>query len=419
MGPPVTWVETDPALRQVIDSVGAGVVYAFDTEFHRERTYFPQLALVQLAWEGGIALVDPQRVDLRPLAAALRGSGLAVAHAPEQDLEVLDRACGAVPSRLFDTQLAAGFLGLASASLATLVHRVLGLRVVKADRLTDWTRRPLSEAQRRYAAFDVAHLLDLRAELVRRLEASGRLAWAEEECRQLLARSRQPQEPETAWWRLKDSRSLRGRSRGVAQAVAAWRERTAAAQDRPPRWVLPDLALAGIAHGPPDSEAALRGVRGLEPRHLRGGAADEILEAVRVGLALAPEELRLPPGEELDRHLRPAVTLVSAWVAQLARDLRLDPALLATRSDLHAFLRGEPGSRLSQGWRGDLVGEPIRRLVEGEAALAFRPGSGDLVLEARSGRPFVVEAPVPDEDLGGGGGGPDALAPGPAPLSEG
>src|SRR5207237_1127158 len=135
-----------------------------------------------------------------------------VAHAAEQDLEVLLHACGAVPSRLFDTQVAAGFLGLSSPSLATLVERFVGVRLPKGDRLTDWTRRPLTTAQLAYAAADVTHLLEARQTIRRELEGRGRLTWAEDECRLLLTRVRQPQDPATAWWRMKDARSLRGQT---------------------------------------------------------------------------------------------------------------------------------------------------------------------------------------------------------------
>ncbi len=391
------WVATAEGLERVVAALASEPAYAIDTEFHRERTYWPQLALVQLAWPGGLALVDPVAVDLHPLRTVLEGPGVAVLHAADQDLEVLERASGTLPARLFDTQVAAGFLGFSSPSLASLTDRLLGLHLTKGDRLTDWMQRPLTAAQRRYAAADVAHLLDLHAELTRRLEACGRLDWAAQECEVLRQRGHLPQDPDTAWWRIKDSRSLRGPARGVAQEVAAWRERRAAVLDRPPRLVLPDLALLGIAHRMPDSPAGLRDIRGLDGRYLRSDAAEELLAAVARGRRLARKELRLPVSDELERNLRPAVTLVSAWVSQLAQELRIDPVLLATRADLLALLRGDQAARLATGWRATLVGDRIRQLIDGHAALAFRPGRGDLVLEARSGTELSVEVAVPGE----------------------
>jgi ribonuclease D len=380
------WVQDRAGFEEVVSSLAAADRYALDTEFHRERTYFPHLALLQLAWDSRVVLVDPFAVDLRPFADVLAGPGLAVLHAADQDLEVLELACGATPSRLFDTQLAAGFLGQSSPSLGNLIDRMLGMRLPKGDRLTDWTRRPLTDEQKAYAASDVEHLLALHDVIVSQLDEQGRLAWAEQECEVMLARPRLRTEPGRAWWRLKESRQLRGRSRAVAQEVAAWREERAAKADQPVRFILPDLALISIAHRPPKSREELGQVRGLDGRYLRGEAGAELLEAVRRGQALPDAEIQVPPTDELDRLLRPAVTLVSAWIGQLAADLSIDASLLATRADLHSFLRKEPDARLALGWRHQLVGEPVRRLVDGDAALAF-DGRGGLVLEDRSSRP--------------------------------
>jgi ribonuclease D len=205
---------------------------------------------------------------------------------------------------------------------------------------------------------------------------------------------RAPQDPDTSWWKIKEVRHLRGRSRGVAQEVAAWRERTAAQLDRPVRTVLPDLGVLAVASHPPTSVAELRGMRGLEGRVPKGEAAAGMIEAVRIGVDLPQERLRVPPSDDVERGLRPAANLVSAWVGQLARDLRIDATLLATRADLHALLRGDPNGRLSTGWRAELLGEPIRQLVSGDAALAF-DGRGGLALEARSNRAVPVVAKLP------------------------
>jgi ribonuclease D len=373
--------------------------YAVDTEFHRERTYAPRLALLQLAWSGGCAVVDPLSVDVAPLRAVLEGPGTAVLHAAGQDLEVLLRACGTVPSSLFDTQVAAGFLGFSTPSLATLLDRVLGLPLPKGDRLTDWLRRPLTTGQLDYAVADVAWLLPVTDALVAELDATGRRPWVEEEVELIRTRSRTMPDPDLAWLRLKEARSLRGRSRGVAAAVAAWRERRAASLDIPARQVLPDLAVLGIAGAMPKSIGALRAVRGVDERHLRGGAGDALLAAIAAGRELPEAATGEPRRDDVDRDLRPAVALVAAWVAQLGRDLRIDPSLLATRGDLAAFLNGDADARLASGWRATLIGEPVRRLVEGRAALAFgRDGAGTrggLVLEERSDRPVVVDLPVP------------------------
>ncbi len=365
------WISTVSELTALVAELRDEPVFALDTEFHGERTYYPLLALVQCAWSSGIALVDPLAVDVAPLGQLLIGPGLMVSHAGEQDLAIIERATGAVPLRLFDTQVAAGFCGLGQPGLGELVRRVLGIELAKGDQLTDWTRRPLDRRQRAYAAADVEHLLALHEELAGRLRAAGRLEWALDECDELRTRDRSPRDPATAWWRIKGSRRLRGKARGVAQTVGAWRERTARSQDLPPRFVLPELALAGIVQRTPHTDADLRKIRGLDARHLREGKAAEILAALAEGQELPTSALRLPPdGGDLDRSLQPAVTLLLAWCNQLAASLDLAPALLATRADLVEFLRARRG-RLAHGWRHDLVAEPIEHLLAGSAAIGL------------------------------------------------
>jgi ribonuclease D len=388
-------VDDEAGLDEVVRALEGVDAYAVDTEFHRERTYFPKVALVQIAWPGGSALIDPLAVPLRPLASVLDGPGIAVMHACSQDLEVMQRACGTIPSRIFDTQLAAGFVGFSTPSLTALVERVLGVKLPKGNRLTDWLRRPLQPEQLSYAADDVAHLLELAATLRAELDRTARLGWAEEECEELRAKGWGPPDPDAAWLRLKESRSLRGSSRGVAQAVAAWRERRAAETDQPVRFVLPDLAIIGIANNPPKSMEQLKSVRGLDERHARGRTGESLMAAVQEGRSLPPEALRRPRRDDVEREVRPAVALVSAWLSQLSRDLLIDTSLLATRADLSAFLSNDPNARLARGWRAELLGEPIRRLVDGDFALAF-DGKGGLDLERRSRESVTIDLPVPE-----------------------
>ena len=394
---PVRWVSSKEDLTELVGVLRGLDEFCFDTEFHRERSYYPQLALLQLAWDGGTALVDPLAVDIRSLGPCFVGDATVIVHAAGQDLEVLDRACGCVPTNLLDTQVAAGFLGFSTPSLATLAERMLGVHLPKGDRLTDWRQRPLTSTQLAYAASDVTNLLPLARLIRQQLAAAGRLEWAIDECRTLHATARAPQDPQTAWWKIKEVRNLRGRSRGVAQAVAAWREETAAQVDRPVRTVLPDLAVLAIATHVPTTLDQMRALRGVDGRVPKGESAAGLLAAVVEGQSLDADRIRVPPVDDVERGQRPAANLVSAWLGQLARDLRIDPTLLATRADLHAFLRGDSDARLAEGWRGQLVGERVRQLVSGDAAIAF-DGRGGLLLEERSHRSLVVAAPLPPID---------------------
>lgn len=372
------WIDTDQGVAEYVEGLLDQPRYALDTEFHRERTYFPKLALVQIATPAEIVLIDPLACDLSPLKQLFASDCLAVVHAAQQDLDVLTHAVGAVPERLFDTQLAAGFLGYSTPSLVSLLHSELRVTAAKGDRLTDWLRRPLSADQRDYAASDVAHLLELHDKLLVKLEAEGRSEWVDDACEELRTRPVSGTDPYQAWTRLKDVRGLKPKARGVARALAAWRERRAMSIDSPVRQVLPDLAILGISQKQPRTVDELSQSRGVDDRHTRGAISKEILAAVQEGVA---NEVQLPPGEgeELERSLRPAVTLVSAWVSEVARQQRIDTALLATRHDLVAFLRNDPDARLATGWRGEFLGEGIRRLVAGQAALTF-DGKGGLSL---------------------------------------
>ena len=371
----------------LVDVLAGQPVVGLDTEFHRERTYFPRIAMLQLSWEDQVALVDPLEVDLAPLARVLDSETVTVIHAASQDLEVLLRSCGTVPRELFDTQVAAGFLGMSAPSLSALVEREIGERLPKGDRLTDWLQRPLTDAQLTYAASDVAHLVEIWRRQHSALEERGRLAWARDEFAGLRSRARVSRPPEEAWTRIKEARQLRGTARGIAREVAAWREERAIEVDQPARFVLADLAVVAIAQGAPTTPDQLRRIRGVDDRHARGDLGRQVLDAVARGRDKPPDRPARAAGQELSREMRPAVSLVSSWVSQVAKDQDLDTALLATRADLESLLRGDPESRLISGWRADLIGEPIRRLVGGQAALAFDGESG-LVLESRSGDPL-------------------------------
>ena len=222
-----------PGLDALLGELAGEEYYAFDTEFHTERTYVPDLALIQIAWEDQVALVDPLAVDPAPLAAVFGGPGIAVAHAASQDLDVLMAACGAVPATVFDTQIVAGFLGMSTPSLARLVDQMLGVTLPKADRLSDWLVRPISDAPdhlRRERRRPPAGAAD-------RARPSGcapSAAWSgpstsATRCWATAPRPASPRRPGGSW---ATSASMARRSRAVAQEVAAWRERTAA-DDQP------------------------------------------------------------------------------------------------------------------------------------------------------------------------------------------
>jgi ribonuclease D len=372
------WLDNDDDVLELAAELRDVPFFALDTEFHRERTYFPQLALIQVKVDDRIFLIDAPAIDRSTIARLLDTDALVLLHAAQQDLDVLNLVCQATPRRIFDTQIAAGFLGYSTPSLASLVQREMGVALPKGDRLTDWLRRPLSEDQQRYAAADVEYLPELHQRIVDQLEELGRTSWADETCLELLSRPSSLLDPATAWLRVKDVKTLKPRSRGVAQAVAEWRELRARRLDVPVRQVLADLALLGIAQRAPRSIDELAQSRGVDGRYTKGQIAQEILEAVERGRHL---DIDMPKVdiEEFDRDLRPAATLMSAWVSEVAGRSRLETALLATRADIIDYLRGSPSARVRHGWRADILGRDLEDLVTGQAGIAF-DGEGGLRL---------------------------------------
>lgn len=373
------WIDSDKDLIDFTQEALSESHFYLDTEFHREKTYFPQLALVQIATSRRIVIIDPLMVDMKLLRPLFDGPGMCVLHAAQQDLDVMAQSCGYIPSRMLDTQLCAGFLGYSQPSLASLLQSYLKVIVPKGDRLTDWLRRPLTKDQLTYAASDVAYLAEMSSIIFNELEERGRMQWAIDACEELRVRPTGPNPPEDAWLRVKDVRTLKGRSRWVAQAIAEWRENRAMDLDLPPRHVLSDIAILGIAQKAPRTADDMLQSRGVDHRHVNGPQGRALLEAVQLGIENSGQgELSFPShdGDDLDKSMRPAATLVSAWVTELARQSNLDAGLLGTRKDINDLLGGAPGARLSEGWRAEIVGRDIEDLVAGRKALTFTKENG-------------------------------------------
>lgn len=353
-----------------------------DTEFMSEGRYRPLLCLVQVAVaregdQADILLIDPLADEelLAPIASVMGDPQIeVVVHAGRQDIAILRRVCHVDVNNVFDTQVAGGFAGLsAQTGYGNLVAALLGERVGKTASYTRWDTRPLSGEQLRYAAEDVVHLLPLADELKRRLHEGGRLQWAEEECRRLEAASDE-RDPETAWERLPRVNQLDPRSRAIARTLAAWRERTAAENNRPVGSVLADQVLVEVARRRPQTTQELARIRGIH-RSTINRRGPGILEAVARGLEDAPiaRERSQPRTEPVDG---PVVALVEAWLRARALQVGLAYELIASRAELEALIgaarRGEPEPRVRAltGWREELVGADLRALLAGDGAVA-------------------------------------------------
>ena len=376
---------TTQDLAAFCEAAAAGPYVTVDTEFLRERTYWAQLCLVQLALpgDGEAVLVDPiegSEMDLAPLYALFRDPGVAkVFHAARQDVEIFHHLGEVIPEPLFDTQVAAMVAGFGEqVGYETLVRRIAQGSVDKASRFTDWSRRPLTDAQKTYAIADVTHLRAIYEHLDAELTRTGRRAWVEEEIAVLTDPATYVTEPEDAWRRLK-TRGANPRVMAVARELADFRERHAQSRDVPRGRVFKDDALMELAATRPATVEDLGRSRLLLREARRGEIADGILAAVARGQAAeVPRASRLPDDERL--QVDPALAdLLRVLLKAKADALGVAPKLIATAIELDRIAAGERDVGTLQGWRRAAFGADALRLCDGELALAARGGRVDVV----------------------------------------
>jgi ribonuclease D len=357
-----------------------------DTEFMSEGRYRALLCLIQISVDNPDGEGDPLiylidglgDTDPSPLAELLADPEIEIVlHAGRQDVAILRRAWRTEFTNIFDTQIAAGFTGGgAQTGYGNLLGAVLGRRVGKTASYTRWDARPLTAEQLGYAAEDVAHLLELADEIKRRLTETGRLEWAQEECRRLESATDE-RDPETAWERLPRIGQLDPRSRAVARELAAWRERTAAGANRPVGSILADPPLVELAKRHPSTIGGLEQIRGLHPPIIkRRGQA--ILDAIARGLEAEP----IPRDERRARTEAgdaPLISLAEALLRVRSLQAGLAYELIASRAELELIVgaarRGEPEPevRTLTGWRRELVGADLRSLLVGDSCLGVGP----------------------------------------------
>lgn len=355
-------IDRQQQLAAALEILGRADAVALDTEFVRERTYFPRLCLIQLADPDArhVLLFDPLGLDdLAPLAALLGDAGRTkLIHAARQDLEALLPLTGVPAAPVFDTQVAAGLLGYpAQVGYGELVRLVLGVELEKGHARTDWAARPLKPAQLAYAADDVRFLGPMATELQARLDAAGRLDWARQDCAPLTDPETYRSAPEEAWRRFKGLDRLRPEERAVIRALARWREERAVRRNLPRGWVLPDEAVREIARLRPRSVAAL-----AQAGSLPGGAgsrlAGEILEVVAAARP-DPDWVEADTEDRLTPEQMALLRRLQDIQQAAAKDLRVTPEVLATRRDLTAIVRGSRNAAPLSGWRRAAVGEAL------------------------------------------------------------
>ena len=349
--------------------------FGLDTEFVSERRYRPLLCLVQIVVGDRIEILDPLgELDAQPLAELLADPEVEVVlHAGRQDVALLKRSWDTSITNIFDTQVAAGFAGYgAQSGYDSLVRALLGVSAKGTEGFSRWDRRPLTPDQIEYARADVEHLLPMADALAEKLRSSGRLEWAHEECR-ALERATDERPAIEQFARLPRVRRLSKRQRAVALTLVEWRQEVAQEIDRPPSSVLPDHVLVEVARRQPDSRRAFEEVRGMPGQSLQRWHR-ELLAAVERGRE-APDAPELPDVEQSDQADAPLVALGQALVRQRAIEAKVAVDLVSTQSDIASVVaalrrnNGEPDVRTLQGWRRELVGDELVKLLSGQCVV--------------------------------------------------
>ena len=346
-----------------------------DTEFMREKTYYPELCLVQLAGATDVAVVDAQApgIDLAPLGRLLAKPEIVkVFHACRQDIEIFLLLFGAVPQNLFDTQVAAMVAGFGDqVGYDSLVQALTGAHIDKAHRFSDWSARPLSKSQLAYAAADVTHLRQVYDKLRARLLAEDRLGWVAEEMAVLTRPETYHVDPERAWERLK-IRSNSRRQLGMARAIAAWREREAQRINIPRGRLLKDEQIPEIASLAPDTPEALVKARGLSAGFANGKSGASLLAAIAGAKALPEQALPIIDRPREASKASPAlVALLKVLLAATAEQNNVAARLIASSDELEALaLEPAAANPVLDGWRHDMFGATAVRLIQGQIALS-------------------------------------------------
>ncbi|MEL7024278.1 MAG: ribonuclease D [Pseudomonadota bacterium] len=354
----IHYIDSQQALDELSPQLSGAAPIGFDTEFLRERTYHPTLCLAQVAVRGEHYLIDPlSEIDCSQFWAALLDEEITL-HAGRQDIEVLVEDSNRFPTHVFDTQIAAGLVGLPpQVGYAALVDEFCDVQLAKAHTRTNWSRRPLDQDVLRYAADDVRYLEPVRAGLSERAESLGRMRWIEEDCAELLDADRYAVIPEEAWHRLRGLRRLPQRVQQRAIALAAWRESEAIARNLPRQWVIRDEALIDVSFQNPQSSKDLAAIPSLDRKSAkRHGSA--LIVTLNSELPAPPEHTDRP-----DAETRATQKAMAQKVRELGAELKVESEVLAPQRELKRAAVGDRDIRALRGWRAPLLAPIIEPLM--------------------------------------------------------
>ena len=370
------YIASQDDLESFVERSRTSSILAIDTEFLREKTYYPKLCLMQIAVDDEIAIIDPFAVDdLHVLAPMLEDENIVkVFHAGHQDIEIIIYDIGCVPKPVFDTQVAAALLGqVQQIGYASLVHSICGVKLKKSDSFTDWSARPLSSSQLKYAEDDVKYLPEMYAKMRVLLEEKGRLSWLDDDFAELSLESTYITDERDRYRRLKHFTQLSRRQMAAAREIAAWREIEARKRNVPRKWVLTDEQIVEACKREPRSIDDLFMVRGIRER-LTTHDARNVIALVVAALDSSPEAWpELPSSGKSEPNVDALVDLLMSVVRIRARENDIAIPTLASHNDLVDLARGHfDRVDVLKGWRREIVGNELVDLVEGRLSLSIR-----------------------------------------------
>lgn len=376
-------------LEELCKSIDAAGRFAMDMEFIPERTYKPELCLVQVAVEGQAYLIDPLALgDLTSLWRRVANPNIAVIlHAAEQDLLLVHNISGLLPQNVFDTQIAAGFAGFGyPLGYGKLVSQLLGVNLDKTESYTDWLNRPLTESQISYALDDAQYLLPVYDHLCEKLRKTDRLSWVQQECLKYSEPAFFACDQLNKFLRIKGSSGLSRRGLAVLQLIFEWRDQEASKQNRPLRTVLPDNLLLELSRRPPADIQGIQRIRGFRMDQIRN-FGEVLLKAIKKGLSIPDNQCPVwPLGRAPGRREVLCGDLLFVVLKVICNDFELAPELVATRSDLQDLIREyfkgntHPALSLLSGWRYDLAGKTMLKILGG-AKLEMKLTDGNMPIE--------------------------------------
>jgi ribonuclease D len=371
------FINTEAGLTELCEQLRGQPVLALDTEFLREKTYYAQLCLLQVAAEGVIACVDPLAIDLGPLLDIIYDpSVVKVMHSARQDMEIFFDLRDDVPRPLFDTQIAATLMGFGEqVGYANLVQQMLGVTLDKAATRTDWSQRPLDAEQINYAADDVRYLFTAYHQQLAQLSEKGRLEWLQIDFDEMSDRSTYAPHPDDLWKRVRGAQKLSSPQLAVLRGIAVWREERAQASNRPRRWILKDEVMVDLAKRSPTNLENLAKIRGIEERLLNrhGDALLKIIAAAKAtDSASWPTKSK---GRRLTSEQDAVVDLLMAVLRLRGNENDVSPALLASRKQLEALVAGESDVPVLHGWRAELAGHDLQAVLVGNSVVRVADGA--------------------------------------------